>query len=88
MSNTALWIGVGILVLAGLNLWATLSSVRDPVSTTRQKCLQLLVTWLLPVLGAVATLAVRRFASRQKDRNAGDSSLAVEDRHYIGRGYF
>jgi hypothetical protein len=88
MKSAIFWIGFTLLALAVLNLWATIAITRDRDLRGRQKLLQLLVTWLLPVLGAVATLSVRHFASRHKDRSAGDSSLVVEDQHYISKGYF
>lgn len=81
-------LGCGLVILAALNCWASVAVARDPTLTKVQKALQILLIWLLPVLGAVAILSVRHFASRQKDRTPADSSLVVGDRHYIGKGYF
>lgn len=81
-------LGGGLLILAALNCWSSVIVARDPVLTKVQKALQILSIWLLPVLGAVAILSVRHFASRQKDGTPADSSLVVGDRHYIGKGYF
>jgi hypothetical protein len=81
-------LGCGFVILAALNCWSNVAVARDPTLTKVQKALQVLLIWLLPVLGAVAILSVRHFASRQKDRAPADSSLVVGDRHYIGKGYF
>jgi hypothetical protein len=81
-------LGGGLLILAALNCWSSIAVARDPTLTKLQKALQILLIWLLPILGAVAILSVRHFASRQKDRTPADSSLVVGDRHYIGKGYF
>lgn len=88
MNGVAFWLGCGLLMLAALNCWSSVAVAREPTLTKVQKALQLLLIWLLPILGAVAILSVRHFASRQTDRASADSSLAVEDRHYIGKGYF
>ena len=81
-------LGCGLVILAALNCWSNVAVARDPTLTKVQKALQILLIWLLPILGAVAILSVRHFASRQKDRKPADSSLVVGDRHYIGKGYF
>lgn len=88
MKSITFWFGCGLLMLAILNCWSSVAVARDPGLTKKQKALQLLLTWLLPVLGAAAILSVRHFASRQTDRSHGDSSLVVDDRHYISKGYF
>lgn len=75
-------------MLAVVNCWSTVAIARDSVLTKQQKRFQALLTWVLPFLGAAIVLAVRHFASRQRDRAPGDASLVVEDRHYIGKGYF
>lgn len=69
----------------------TLLSVRPhlaPVVRTVLEALHILLTWLLPVLRAATNPSVRHFASRQKDRSSTDSTLVVDDRHYISNGYF
>jgi hypothetical protein len=88
MSSSTFWLGGGFLVLTVLNCWPTIAVARDSDLTQRQKWLQVLLIWVLPLLGATAVLGVRHFASRPKDRSARDSSLVVEDRHYISKGYF
>ena len=88
MKNITLWLGCGLLMLAILNCWSCVSVERAPDLTKKQKVLQILLTWLLPVLGAAAILPVRYFVSRQKDRSSTDRSLVIGDRHYISKGYF
>ena len=53
-------LGFVVFILVGLNLKATILIVRDTLSTSSQKLLQLALVWLVPVLGAVVTLAVHR----------------------------
>jgi hypothetical protein len=43
-----------------LNLWATRLVVRDDLSEWWQKVAQLLLVWLLPVIGAILVLIVHR----------------------------
>jgi hypothetical protein len=81
-------LGGGLLILAALNCWSTVTVARDATLTKLQKALQVLLIWLLPILGAVAIMSVRHFASRQKDRASADSSLVVADKNYIDKGYF
>jgi hypothetical protein len=52
-----------LLLLAvplALNLWATKLVIRDDLSERGQKVAQLLLVWLLPVVGAVIVLGVHR----------------------------
>ena len=88
MESITFWLGCGLSMLVVLNCLSSVAVARDPGLTKKQRALQILLIWLLPVLGAAAILSVRHFASRQKDRLPGDSSLAVDDRHYISKGYF
>ena len=44
-----------IALLAVANIYVTLRVVRDTVSETRQKAVQVLVIWLVPALGAIVT---------------------------------
>lgn len=88
MNNSKYWLVGAFLMLAVMNGWSTVAVVRDSVLTRKQKGLQLLLIWGLPFLGAIIVLAVRHFASRQSGKLPGDSSLVVEDRHYISKGYF
>ena len=49
-----------LAVPLALNVWATRLVVRDELSERGQKVLQLLLVWLLPVIGAVIVLGVHR----------------------------
>jgi hypothetical protein len=71
-----------------LSVWATLGAIRDDALTAVQKRHQVVLAWVLPVLGPVILISVRYFTSRAVDRPSGDSSLVVEDRHYVSKGYF
>ena len=48
------------IVLLGLNVKASLLISRDTLSTSSQRLWQFALVWLVPVLGAVITLAVHR----------------------------
>lgn len=71
-----------------LGVWATLSAVRDDALTAAQKRHQVVLAWVLPILGPAILISVRYFMSRSVDRSSGDASLVVKDRHYISKGYF
>ena len=69
--------GLIVFVIFGLNVKATLLVARDTLSSSPQKFWQLALVWLVPVLGAIVTLAVHRPVeepSRQyrKPLDAGD----------------
>lgn len=87
MQKTA-FLSLGIVALAMLSGWASVVVALDQELTKRQKVWQALLAWVFPIVGPILVLTVRHFARRQKDRSAGDSSLAVNDRHYISKGYF
>jgi hypothetical protein len=88
MTRAIVWITCALVAVVSLNLWATVAIARDTHLAKKQKIVQMAVTWLLPFLGAAIALSVQHFTFRQKDRPFGDSSLVVEDRHYIDKGYF
>lgn len=51
----------GVLLLVGaLNAWATVVILRDPLCTTRERVAQTALVWLLPPVGAVLLLIMRR----------------------------
>lgn len=88
MKSITFWLASALSMLAALNCWSSVAVARDAGLTKKQRLLQILMIWLLPILGAATILSVRHFASRQKDRSPGDSSLVVGDKHYISKGYF
>lgn len=51
--NALEWFGI---VLASLNVLVSIRVIADLLSTPRQKILQLLIVWFLPVAGALLTL--------------------------------
>lgn len=54
---------LGAAVLT-MNVWATILVVRDSLSEPFQRIAQLLIVWLLPILGAIVVLAVHRSAEK------------------------
>ena len=70
-------LGLIACAVVGLNVKATLLIAQDTLSTSSQKLWQFALVWLVPVLGAIVTLAVHRpveAPSRQyqKPLDAGD----------------
>jgi hypothetical protein len=57
-----------VLILAAIVLWmdgkATLLVIRDSLSDPRQRLIQLLMVWLLPILGAIIVFSVHRPAEK------------------------
>lgn len=57
-----------LLALIGIVLWmdikATMLILRDSLSEPRQRAVQLLMVWLLPILGAIIVFAVHRPAEK------------------------
>lgn len=51
---------LALAVPPALNVWATRLVVRDGLSEPGQKALQLLLVWLLPVVGSVIVWGVHR----------------------------
>lgn len=51
---------VAVAIPLWLNVWATRMILQDALSERPQKRAQLLLVWLLPLLGAIVTLAVHR----------------------------
>ncbi len=58
-----------------LNVKATLAVRRDPLSDTSQKTAQLLLVWLLPLIGAVVVLAVHRPKEKHSGRYPSENEL-------------
>ena len=54
---------LGAAILA-MNSWATLLIWRDVFSERRQRVVQLLMVWLLPILGSLIVFAVHRSAEK------------------------
>lgn len=51
---------VAVAIPLWLNVWATRMILQDALSERPQKIAQLLLVWLLPLLGAIVALAVHR----------------------------
>ncbi|MEJ7807563.1 MAG: hypothetical protein WKG03_16760 [Telluria sp.] len=47
-------------VIALLNVAATIAAVRDEYAEPRQKVLQIMFVWIIPLCGALAVLSVHR----------------------------
>ena len=51
-----------LALLVALNAWTMLAVLRDTLSTRGQRIAQLAFIWLLPVVGALLTLHLKRSA--------------------------
>jgi hypothetical protein len=60
MEKSALLVLISIAIPLWLNVRATRLIVRDHLAENRQKAIQLLIVWLLPLLGAIIVLGVHR----------------------------
>ena len=53
---------VGLLVLVVINVYASRQSYRDILSSRRQRFAQIVLIWLLPIIGAALALRLTRDA--------------------------
>ena len=78
-----------VLVVISIPLWlnviATRAVVRDEGSERQQKIAQLLFVWLIPLIGAVITLAVHR-PNEMPSRKYSEPLDAGDDFGFSGRG--
>lgn len=51
--------GLAVIFVLG-NAWATREVFRDELSSSKQRAAQLLVVWLVPMVGALLTLYLKR----------------------------
>jgi hypothetical protein len=63
------------LALVALNIWASSAVLRDSLSSSTQKCVQGLIIWLFPFVGAFFALYTRR----QTLENAPDTTWEPVD---------
>jgi hypothetical protein len=67
-----------VAAIVSLNIAATVAVMRDDYSERPQKLMQLALTWLIPMSGAILVLAVHRKAEppsgiyRRADEQVGD----------------
>jgi len=52
--------GVVLACLSALNLWATYKVLQDQLSTRGQQAAQVAITWLLPVIGGLLVIRLKR----------------------------
>jgi hypothetical protein len=70
--------GLVLLVLALLNAWATRAVLLDGLSSRNQRAAQITFVWLVPLIGALLTLYLKRGQSEapsgkyREDRELGD----------------
>ena len=72
MSDVVLF--VILVVIALMNVAATVAVRRDEYAEPRQKTLQVIIIWVIPILGALVVLAVHREPEKPSGtyRRAGD----------------
>jgi hypothetical protein len=77
---------IGLLIIvAGLNIWATIRVAGDQLSTPWQRAAHIMVIWAVPVLGALIVLHLQRAEpERSPGRYPTDEELG-DDSGYVGR---
>jgi hypothetical protein len=76
-----LLISVGIVLLAA---YATARLLLDELSTPMQKCAQIAVAWLLPVVGPLAMLSLVDPPPLRREKGSVRSSTGGADIHGYG----
>lgn len=66
---------VALSIPLWLNVKATLAVRRDSLSDSSQKVIQLLLVWLIPLIGAVVVLAVHRPKENHSGRYPNENEL-------------
>lgn len=61
-----------VFILLGLNLTASAAIVKDQDCERRQRAAQLLIVWLLPLVGSLLVLGVRRPQEEPARRYRGE----------------
>jgi len=61
-----LLIALAIIAILGANLFVSYISISDRLATLQQKVIQVLLVWLIPVLGAAFVWFLRRAAYSQQ----------------------
>ena len=61
------WQTIGLVVIAGLNIFATARIVRTDLLAL-QRTLQVLLVWLIPVVGAIVCLVVNASHGPGRDK--------------------
>ena len=67
-----IFFAVVLLLLAALNLWATVVILRDVLCTRREKLAQAIGVWIVPLLGAVLALYLRHEHNPRHRESYGD----------------
>lgn len=76
---------IGIAGWVALNVYASRRSIRDELASPAQRIAQLLFIWLVPILGAIVTLAVLR-NSPEPSRGTYRKEPDMGDQYVTGFG--
>lgn len=68
-----------IVLSVVLSCIATVGVARDVALTKAQRVAQLVIVWLVPIVGAIVTTAVRRTQQSPRGRKAGEPWTAISD---------
>jgi hypothetical protein len=77
-----------LVIVFGMNVKATVLVVNDPITEPQQRTMQLLLVWILPILGAIVVFAVHRPAEKSsgKYKEAPELEEDIEFSRFGGRG--
>ncbi|MDB5973712.1 MAG: hypothetical protein JWR07_472 [Nevskia sp.] len=85
MMNWALWLGVFLLVI---NTLATAGVAFSRIYDTQQKLLQIVLIWVIPVIGAVVCWNILREERRSWHPPGADSGLVDAGNSYSASGNY
>ncbi len=74
-----------LVVIVALNLKATLLVVRDDLSGKKQRLIQTIMVWLLPIIGACIVLGVHRPEEKPSGKYPVEPDNKVDPAHFVDR---
>lgn len=73
MATVVASVGLGLVVL--LSLVATAFIARSEFATPRQKIIQLIFTWVVPLVGSIIVIAILKVTRPERERRFDSGSL-------------
>lgn len=72
------WHLIVLIVLVGLNIVATVKILRSDLLGPQQRALQILLVWLIPIVGATVCLMVNASHAPERDRTRDPNFHPIE----------
>ena len=86
MSHERVILIIFVAILLGMNGKATSLILRDSLSERTQQTMQLLLVWLLPIIGATIVFAVHRPAEKPSEKYRESPAIEEEVESFRSRG--